>query len=59
MTIIRNIATLNVRSVKSDDDKLLIKEDAIKYKIEIIILSDTHLGEERCIYQIQSEKYPY
>ena len=56
MTIIRNIATLNVRSVKSDDDKLLIKEDAIKYKIEI---SDTHLGEEICIYQIQSEKYPY
>ena len=59
IAIIRNIATLEVRRVTIDGGKLLQVEDAIKYKIDILSLSGTHLVEEECICQIQAKKNSY
>lgn len=59
IAILRKIATLEVREVRSDGGKLLQVEDAIKYKIDILILSGTHLVEKECIYQVQSKKNSY
>lgn len=38
IAILRKNATLEVREVRSDGGKLLQVEDAIKYKIDILIL---------------------
>ena len=51
---IRNIATLNVRGISKDDDKFTLVEDAIKYKIDILTLS-----EEECLYELESENNSY
>ena len=59
MTIIRNIATLSIRIVRSDEDKLWLVKDVIKYKIDISTLSETRLGHEECTYQTRSEKKSY
>ena len=58
-TIIRNIATLSIRIVRSDEDKLWLVKDVIKYKTDISTLSETRLGHEECTYQIRSEKKSY
>lgn len=59
MTIIRNIATLSIRIVRSDEDKLWLVKDVIKYKTDISTLSESRLGHEECTYQIRSEKKSY
>ena len=56
LTITRHTATLNIRIVTSDKDKLWLVKYVIKYKIDISTLSETRLGEEECIYLIQSKK---
>ena len=56
LTITRDIATLNIRIVRSDKDKLWRVKYVIKYKIDISTLSETRLGEEECMYLIQSKK---
>ena len=49
-----NIGTLNVRGIGNDDDKFALAEDADKYKIDILTLSETHIAEEECLYEIDS-----
>ena len=59
MMKIRNIATLNVRGIGKDDDKFTLVEDAKKYKIDILTLSGTHIPDDECLHEIQSEKNSY
>ena len=54
-----NIATLNVRGINNDNDKLVLVQDAAKYKADIIALSETHIPQEECLYEIRGEKGSY
>ena len=57
---VNNIGTLNVRGIGDDDDKFALVEDADKYKLDILTLSETHIPEEECLYDIESaEKKEY
>ena len=55
---IANIATLNVRGINNDDDKLTLVQDAIKYKTDVITLSETHIPQEECLYTKFEQKRP-
>ena len=44
---------LNVRGIGDDDNKLTLVEDADKHKIDILTLSETHIPEEECLYEIE------
>ena len=56
---INNIATLNVRGIGDDNDKHILVEDAIKYNIDILTLSETHIPVEECLQEIESDNNTY
>ena len=53
---VKNIGTLNVRGIGDDEDKFTLAEDADKYKLDILTISETHIPEEECLYEIESEE---
>ena len=54
--LIKNIGTLNVRGIGNDEDKFTLVEDADKYKMDVLTLSETHIPEEECLYELESEE---
>ena len=41
-----NIGTLNARGIKTDELKKTIAEDALKYDLDLLSISETHLNQE-------------
>ena len=53
---VKTIGNLNVRGIGEDEDKFLLAEDAYKYNIDVLTLSETHIPDEECLYEFESEE---
>ncbi len=41
-----NCGTLNVRGIETDEERTTIAKDAVKYKLQKISITETHLTED-------------
>ena len=48
-----NIGTLNARGIKTDELRKTIAEDAVKYDLDLLAISETHLNQEDLLEDIK------